>query len=152
MDEQGMLAVESIIQAVDEEGPATAEQQAQQAQQDDAESQAREWGSIAFMVGQALAMLAPELRQVYTEQACMAWGTAVVPVSQKYGWGNPTNVPEVGLAIATLGLAVPSVLLIRRNMQAMRAAKQQQQRPDTDTASATVQPSPVPTQGATGGG
>lgn len=123
MDAQKLDALDDLVREVDGEGPPTAEQQ----QQADAESEldqgAREWGSIVFMVGHAAAMIAPELRQVYTEDACMNWGRAMVPVAQKYGWDGPSNVPELGLLIASAGLVVPSVFAIRSRLQAVREGK-----------------------------
>lgn len=125
MDGDRLTALEGMAGAVDDENSPErmAEEQAakkaeeQAAQFDDI---AREWGAVAYMIGSALSVLAPELRQVYTEDACMKWGAAVVPVAQKYGWDGPTAVPEFGLVIATAGLAVPSFLVIRKRLQDAR--------------------------------
>jgi hypothetical protein len=156
MDEQKFTALETLIGEVDGQGPATPEQAEAQAAAASAESAAQEWGSLAYMVGGALTMLAPVLSQVYTEDACLRWGKSVVPVSDKYGWGNPSNVPEVGLAISTLGFAVPSVLAIRASLAALRAASEKNkpaQRPaPAEVMAAAVHDSPVPTDGATDGG
>jgi hypothetical protein len=37
--------------------------------------------AVPFAIGQALAILAPRLAQVYTQERCMAWGAAMVPVA-----------------------------------------------------------------------
>ena len=123
MDAQKLDALEGLVQEVDGEGPPTAEQQQQASAETALDQSAREWGSIVFMIGHAAAMVAPELRQVYTEDACMNWGRAMVPVATKYGWDGPSNVPELGLLIASAGLVVPSVFAIRARVQALQEGK-----------------------------
>lgn len=127
MDAERMQALDGLVAEVDELAGPTPEQAQQQAAEVEAqqamEAAAREWGMVAFMIGGALSMLAPELRQVYTEDACLAWGGAMVPVAEKYGWNGPGNVPEIGLLIATAGLAVPSVIAVRGRLAQMKAAK-----------------------------
>lgn len=120
MDASKLDALQDLIHEVDGEGPPTAEQQQAASAETDLEQAAREWGSIVFMVGHAAAMIAPELRQVYTEDACINWGRAMVPVAKKYGWDGPSNVPELGLLIASAGLVVPSVFAIRARLHALR--------------------------------
>lgn len=154
MDTTKLESVGTLIEEIDAEGPPTPEQQEQQAAVDQAEVQAREWGVIAYTVGSALSMLAPELRQVYTEDSCLAWGRSVVPVAEKYGWSGPSNVPELGLLIATAGLAVPSYMAISMRLQAMRAERakaEAMERAKRAAAGATdVDSRPVP--GAPDGG
>lgn len=123
MDAQKLDALEGLVHEVDGEGPPTAEQQEQASAETELDQAAREWGSIVYMIGHAAAMVAPELRQVYTEDACMNWGRAMVPVASKYGWDGPSNVPELGLLIATAGLVVPSVFAVRARLQALREGK-----------------------------
>lgn len=135
-----MEALEGLVFEVDGEAPATPEQQqeAQAAQALDAG--AREWGMIAFVIGNGLAIIAPELKAVYTEDACMGWGRAMVPVAEKYGWNNPAAIPELGLIIATTSLAVPSVIAIRGRVQEIKAAKaadELQRKTATDAAPAS---------------
>lgn len=124
MDTQKLEALGTLVNEVDAAAPPTPEQAEKLKTEQDAansaaqaaetlEASARQWGSIAYMIGGALAMVAPELRQVYTERACMDWGRAVVPVAEKYGWSGVGHLPELGLLIATAGLAVPSVLAVR---------------------------------------
>lgn len=120
MDASKLDALQDLIHEVDGEGPPTAEQQQAASAETDLDQAAREWGSIVFMVGHAAAMIAPELRQVYTEDACINWGRAMVPVAKKYGWDGPSNVPELGLLIASAGLVVPSVFAIRARLHALR--------------------------------
>lgn len=125
MDATKLESLGAMVAEVDATGPvAQAEVQAQAEAEADAEEQAREWGMIAYTIGGALAMLAPELREVYTERACMDWGRAVVPVADKYGWNGPSGVPEIGLAISTMGLAVPSFLVIRAKLAHLKAQRE----------------------------
>lgn len=145
-----MDALEGLVTEVDAEGPATPEQQAEQAKAATEETQAREWGMLAFTVGAALSMLAPELKQIYTEEACERWGLSVVPVAEKYGWNGPGNVPEIGLAICTLGLAVPTVLVVRMKLAQIEAARRQSRPPPA--AEAAPPPAGPDTTGATNGG
>ena len=86
MDAEKLEALEGLVSEVDSSSPGAqaAEQQQQQQQQAEAqqlEDGAREWAMIAFVVGGGLALIAPELRKVYTEDACMAWGASVLPVA-----------------------------------------------------------------------
>lgn len=124
MDEAQMDALDGRLDDIEAMSPEAqeAEKKAAEAVSQGAE-QAREWGAIAYMIGGALGMMAPELKAVYTESACMKWGEAVVPVAQKYGWDGPGGVPEIGLLIATAGLAVPSYLVIRMKLAQLEAAK-----------------------------
>jgi len=117
----------TVAELDDELTPRTPEEQAAQdkaAEQADPVYQARAWGALAYSVGGMLSMIAPELKQVYTEDACLAWGHAVVPVAEKYGWSGPSNVPELGLILATVPLALPSFFIVREKLRAMRKAKE----------------------------
>ena len=124
MDATKLEALGGLVDEVDAAAPPSPEQLEEQRRAEAAatsaaqaaeslEQGARQWGAIAYMIGGALSMVAPELRQVYTERACMDWGRAVVPVADKYGWNGAGKLPELGLAIATMGLAIPSVLAVR---------------------------------------
>lgn len=121
MDAQRLEALGGIVDEADAAAGPTPEQAQQQAEQvaaeESAEQGAREWGMLAYTVGNAFAMFAPELRQVYSEDACMAWGRSVVPVAEKYGWSSTSKVPELGLALATISLAAPTVIAIRYRLQ-----------------------------------
>lgn len=129
MDATKMEQLGDVIDAVDAESPAgQAEQQAQAQAADAAEHGAREWGMVVYMVGRGLSMIAPELQQVYTDDACMAWGHSMQPVAEKYGWNGPGNVPEIGLVLATASLAVPSYLVIRKRLEVLREEREKAER------------------------
>lgn len=94
----------------------------------DPEAEAREWGMIAFTIGGAAAMFAPALRQVYSEEACAAWGATVVPVARKYGWSGPGSIPELGLVLSTLSLGVPTWLALRARLAELEAQAKVEER------------------------
>lgn len=127
MDMDKMNGLAAMAAELDDEvTPRTADELAAEeaaAQAADPEHQAQAWAGVMAMIGGALTMIAPELEQIYTEKACLKWGAAVVPVAQKYGWDGPGSVPEIGLLIATLPLAVPSFFLVRRRIAQLKAAK-----------------------------
>src|ERR1043166_9553554 len=100
----GDLVAEFEAENPSPEQRAVATQEAKEATE--LEQGAREGAAIPFMLGSTLAMLAPELKQVYTEQACLQWGEAAHLVGKKYGWNAP-SAPEFALAAGTLNLALP---------------------------------------------
>ncbi|HEY0877144.1 MAG TPA: hypothetical protein VGE10_01705 [Zeimonas sp.] len=113
----------------------------------DPEAEAREWGMIAYSVGQAAAMFAPALRQVYSEEACAAWGATVVPVARKYGFGGPGKIPELGLALSTISLAVPTVFALRARLAELDAqARAEERRQGSREGQAPDATAPAPEQ------
>jgi hypothetical protein len=139
--------LDNVVQVADQaamgngqEVPQTPDQQAEAL----AENQAKEWGMVAFVVGNALAMIAPSLKSVYTEQACQAWGHAMVPVADKYGWNGPGNVPEIGLAIATIGLALPSYLAVKAELKKVAPVPEKQPAKAEPPAQPKLEPMPQP--------
>lgn len=102
---------------------AQAEEQAQERQGAALDAAAKSWGMIPYSIGGTLAILAPKLRDVYTAEACYAWGQSAQAVAEKYGWDSPGNMPELALAAASLGFAVPSYVAIREQLDAMEAGK-----------------------------
>lgn len=123
MDMQKMEALGAIVDEADAAGGPTPEQAEQVAAEAVADQGAREWGVLAYTIGNALSMFAPELRQVYTEDACLAWGRSVVPVAEKYGWAGTGKVPELGLILSTVGLVAPTVIVIRHRLKNPEADK-----------------------------
>lgn len=85
-----------------------------------AESGAREWAAVPMMLGGLACMIAPELRNVYTEKNCLAWGECANQVAEKYNWNSPANMPELGLLACTASLAVPTFFLLRERVEEMR--------------------------------
>lgn len=134
------------------------EEQAEEMQAEaKAEAEAQAWAMIPAAIGSVLSMFAPELQAVYTEDACQRWGERMVPVAEKYGWNGPTNLPEVGLLIATASMAMPTVLVLRVKLAAMREAAEAERRKQAnaqakDSATDVVARDVGLTDGAAGGG
>ncbi len=120
-------AMGSAIAGVDDElTPRTPEERAAEekaAAEADPEFQAKAWAAMVQAIGGMLSMIAPELQQVYTDKACLEWGRSVVPVAEKYGWNGPSSVPELGLLIATVPLALPTGFILHARIKALRKAK-----------------------------
>jgi hypothetical protein len=106
----------SMAKEADDANP-SAEQQQQQAQQVEqataADIAAKQWGMMMFTIGGFACMIAPELKQVYAEERCFAWGQQANAVAEKYGWNGPSAMPELALIASTAGFVVPTYFLIR---------------------------------------
>lgn len=129
MDMEKMDALAGTMAALDDElTPRTPEERAAEdkaAAEADPEFQAKAWAEMAKSIGGLLSMIEPALEQVYTERACLQWGRAVVPVAEKYGWNGPSSIPELGLLIATVPLALPTGFLLHQRIKALRKAAAQ---------------------------
>lgn len=153
-----MIKLEALGGMVDETdmqmGP-TPEQAEQLSKEAEEAAEVEAWAQIPMMLGDALSMWIPAAKFVYTEEKCMAWGKKVVPVANKRGWNGPGSVPEVGLAMATLGLVAPTVMLVRMKLTEERAEAEKAEKLATmrqGAATATdVDPMREVKQGATGG-
>lgn len=140
---------ESIAE-VDAAGGPTPEQIEAEKQQAEDEVEAQAWAQVPMMLGSVMSMIAPELKAVYTKEACDAWGVAMVPVAQKYGWNGPSNLPEIGLLITTASLAVPTVVIVRAKIRQMREAEAAYEAAKAAAMARTVVPSPVSDVGVSG--
>lgn len=119
-------ALAGMTAETDAANPDAATQQAaaeEQAQASESEVGARAWGMVMFTIGGFAQMLAPELKPVYTEDRCHAWGQQAQAVAEKYGWTGPSAMPELALIASTAGFAVPTFLLIRQKVEQAKAAK-----------------------------
>lgn len=96
--------------SVTEGGQAEAQAAASAALND---ASAQSWAELPAMVGTLLAIVEPNLKGVYTPEACLNWGRCMVPVAQKYGWGDAPLGCEVPLIVSTFSLAAPSYLLLK---------------------------------------
>lgn len=115
-----------MTQEADAANP-SAEQQQQAAQQIEqataADIAAKQWGMMMYTIGGFACMIAPELRQVYAEDRCFAWGQQANAVAEKYGWNGPSAMPELALIASTAGFFVPTWLIIRQKVEQAKAAK-----------------------------
>lgn len=154
-DLEKLEALGSITAEIDASGPPTPEQVEAEKKEAEAVTEAAAWAQVPMMLGSMLAMIAPELQMVYTEEACNRWGERMVPVAQKYGWNGPSNLPEIGLAIATAGFAIPTVVVVRAKLAQMREAREAHEAAKKRSMERSVVPSPVtdaPVTGGAGGG
>lgn len=83
------------------------------------------WAMIPDTLGKVLTIGLPELRDVYTREACMAWGAAANVVAKKRGW-NVASSPEIALIGASLVFAIPTGTAIARRVQARKAKEAEQ--------------------------
>lgn len=123
---QGLEALGRITQGIDADNPPPEELERQErelAEAEEVEQGAREWALLAFTLGGMFTMIAPELRQVYTQEACLHWGQCANAVGKKYGWNAPA-APELALLGATFGMAVPTALAVRHRMQLLKEGKE----------------------------
>lgn len=126
MDAQKLQALEGMTTETDAENPDPNEQarQAEQAEQATASDlAAKQWGMLMFTVGGMAQMIAPELRPVYSEERCFAWGQQANAVAEKHGWNGPSAMPEIALIASTAGFLVPTFLVIRQKVEQAKAAK-----------------------------
>ena len=88
---------------------------------------AHAWGQLAMMCGGILGMALPELRSVYTEDACLAWGGGMAAVADKYGWDAGDTAakwaPEAMLLMASIPLIVQTVQAVKRRQAAAKATQ-----------------------------
>lgn len=101
--------------------PDPAQQQAEQDEQakvSEADAAAKQWGMLMYTIGGFAQMIAPELKQVYSEDRCFGWGQQANAVAEKYGWNGPSALPELALIASTAGFAVPTYFLLKAKIQA----------------------------------
>lgn len=122
MDAGKLAALEVTVGEIDSSSPAALAQQAeQQAQVTASEAGAKAWAQLPAMIGGLIGMLAPEVQDFYSEKACGEWGVAMQAVAEKRGWSTPDGVPEIALAASTLGMAVPTWLIVSAKLKAIKA-------------------------------
>ena len=79
------------------------------------------WAAIPKMIGSALSLALPELKEAYSTERCIAWGESMHAVAKKRGWDVGESAPELVLAMTTLGLFVlPTGMAIYARVQAKK--------------------------------
>lgn len=119
-DASRLEALAAMTAETDADNPSPEQQQAEAAEQaaaSEAEQSAKQWGMLMFTIGGFAQMIAPELKPVYSEERCFAWGQQANAVAEKWGWGGPSAMPELALIASTAGFAVPTYFLIRQRMK-----------------------------------
>jgi hypothetical protein len=102
------------------------------------EKEKQEWAGVPFVLGGLLSKVLPELKDVYTMEACLAWGESMVPVARKYRWSMGGFELEAALFMATWGLASPTFDAIKKRRAANAKPKEEPQ------PAASGQPDPDP--------
>lgn len=97
------------------------------------------WAQMMMMAGGFVSMALPELRDVYTEAACMNWGAGMAAVAGKYGWDAGDTMakwaPECALIMASVPLLIPTVRAVKTR-QAAKKAKPLNKAPKRDESAA----------------
>lgn len=79
----------------------------------DPDAAAMEWMFVPAIIAMIAKAILPETEAHYTDERCMELARAFVPVAEKYGWSGNAMSPEIGLAIAGFGFAMPAWLAYR---------------------------------------
>jgi hypothetical protein len=125
-DPKQLEALAGMVDEMEANNPGAEAQQAAaqaQAQASEADAAAQQWGMLMFTVGGFAQMIAPELKQVYSEERCFQWGQQAQAVANKYGWTGPTAMPELALIASTAGFLVPTYFVVRAKVEQAKQAK-----------------------------
>lgn len=108
--------------------------------------EAQAWAIVPKKLGSLLGMAVPELKDVYTDDACLEWGKGMAAVSHKYGWNAADTLakfaPELALAAATLELALPTYMLVSAKLEQVRLIRAQRQAPSQPMRDLNEPPGP----------
>ena len=113
-------ALGRMTQETEDANPSTEsmeQEQKEQAQISIADASAKQWGMLIFTIGGLAQMIAPELKAVYSEDRCFAWGQQANAVAEKYGWNGPSSMPELALIASTAGFFVPTYFVIKAKIK-----------------------------------
>lgn len=103
---------------------------------DPAEAKAAEWFLIPKALAWAISTAMPEVKDHYTDAACMELARAIVPVADKYGISGVGDVPELTLLMATGMFCAPGYLAFK----ARKAAAEAKARTDKGQGETFVKP------------
>lgn len=112
------------------------------------EKEKQEWAGLPFVLGGLLSKILPELKDVYTMEACLAWGESMVPVARKYGWSMGGYELEAALFFTTWGLVSPTLDALKKR-RAANATPKPEPEPAAPAASAEPQRDPDAPTGET---
>lgn len=141
----------AVLDAIANEAGAT-ELQAVAIDPAEAQTKAQNWAELPAMLGGLLAILEPKVAEIYTQEACLNWGTCMAQVADKYGWGDAPLGCEVPLAIATIGLAAPTYLLVSAKLAQLKAEQRPTSAEQRTTPQRIENPVKVTQSDSTGGG
>lgn len=121
IDEAALTAIGEGAAAAEQEQAAQATGQGDQVQLTDAQK----WAAIPAVLGSVLCIALPELKEAYKPANCEAWGEAMAPLAEKHGWSPDSAVgPELGVAVASLPMVIPSVLVVLQRRKVAREARE----------------------------
>lgn len=97
------------------------------------------WAMLPKLVGSAICMALPELKEHYSTDNCRTWGAAMNEVAKKRGWDVGEMAPELAAVAATLGLFIlPTTIAIVKRKQAAAEKRKQPDKPAELTEGAAV--------------
>lgn len=125
-DMSGLHALGTMTAEIDEANPDPQQAQAKAEEakaMSEADAQAQSWGMVMFTVGGMATMIAPELRQIYTQERCFEWGQSAYAVAEKHGLKGPGNMPEITLLASTMSFAIPTFFAVREKLKEAQEGK-----------------------------
>lgn len=97
---------------------------------------AESWSQVPAIFGRVLGRFFPEINAIYTEQANMEWGAAMVPIAERYGWTADKFLEWLGpwfmLAMASEQLATPTFQALAARVRAAKEQAAQQAAPKAE--------------------
>jgi hypothetical protein len=121
---------------------AAADEAVQQAQVDAIENPpplidpAESWAQIPKMLGGLLSIALPELKNVYTDGACLEWGSAMAQVAEKYEWDASETMarwaPELALTMSTIPLLLPTIAAVKARKEEGKKLPEKTIEPEPD--------------------
>lgn len=90
----------------------------------DPDAAAMEWMFVGEMLGFVAKAILPETAPHYTDAQSLHLARAFVPVAEKYGWSGNRLAPELALAMAGFGFAMPAIMAYRERKMVAEAQEQ----------------------------
>jgi hypothetical protein len=99
---------------------------------------AEEWSQVPAIFGTVVGRFFPEVKEIYSEEANLKWGTEMVPLAERYGWTASKFFawlgPWVGVGIATEALVTPTYQALAKRVRDARAEREKKEKGDTPAA------------------
>lgn len=83
---------------------------------------AMEWLFVPELLATVITTALPETAPCYTEEGNLNFAEKLAAVAEKRGW-NVSTVPEISLAIAALGFAMPAFMVLKMRKEAAMQAQ-----------------------------
>lgn len=111
-------ALASIQQKAEGGTAGNSEEPAKEQTQRQARSAAQEWADVYYTFGELAGVRFPRLREVYTQERCLAVQEKLDPIFERRGWNN---IEAMGTAMQYLMGAVAVLMLGKDTAQAIKA-------------------------------